>query len=661
MCGIFGLLSLDKSKLREELLNKSLDQIHHRGPDGKGIWLADNREVIFGHTRLSIIDLSHQASQPMMSSSGKLVITFNGEIYNFKELKLELDNLKKNTWKSMSDTEVLIELIDYYGLDVTLDKIEGMFAFALYDKFKNIFYLVRDKCGEKPAYYGTVNNNFVFGSDLNSFRCLINFNNKINLNSIKSYFQFSYIKAPLTIYENIYKLEPGQYLKINLNNKINSSEKFFLNQNIFQLNKWWSHEKTYQKEFKKKNHLLIDLENELENELENSTRSQMYADVPMGSFLSGGIDSSIISSFMCKNSKKKIETFTIGFDDNSYDESIYAKKIAKHLGTNHNELILGNSQLKEYLELMPNIYSEPFGDSSQLPTFLLSKFASQKVKVALSGDGGDELFGGYNRYILAKKYLYLIKYLPKNIKNILSFFLSNTPELFWIVVENILNIFKKNSVNLNEKILKISNKIPYILDEKSFFFSMTNQFNQNEKVLNFDNFKFDNEYNFEINNLNKIEEMILQDKITYLPDDILTKVDRASMYCSIETRAPFLTKNLLELSCRIPMDYKIRNNKGKFLLRNILKKHVPENLFERPKMGFGIPIDKWLRTFLKEMTLDTLNLKKIQDQGILNKEYIKKILNAHYIKKKNHGTKIWTILMFQLWYDKHLNLNKQIS
>jgi asparagine synthase (glutamine-hydrolysing) len=654
MCGIFGLLSSTNS-LNELNLRNIINSMNHRGPDHSGSWVNKNRNLLFAHTRLSILDLSNKGCQPMHSSSGRFTIVYNGEIYNHQKLRKIINNTSKNIyWKSNSDTETLLELFEIYGVEKTLDSIEGMFAFGVWDNKFNELTLARDRIGEKPLYFGLVEKDFIFSSEIKSIKQHPKFLKDISAEALNYYFAYNYIKAPYSIYKNIFKLQPGSILKLNhdeLHNLKNQNSQKNLIEN-FRIKKWWSVYEAYTKNDNIiKSSSLEKNSFELEKLLNQSIQTQMISDVPIGCFLSGGIDSTLISLLMQKISRSKLKTFTIGFDDSNFNESIYAKRIANFIGTDHTEMILKPKDISDIIIQMYKIYDEPFSDSSQIPTFFVSKLARNQVKVALSGDGGDELFGGYNRYLWVSSVWKLISIVPFNVRKVLGYFLSTTPEKFWNFFEQIFQS-TLNIKMLDNKIKKLANRLKYVKSFEDLYFSLVVEFRPEDNILINKiilNLQFDED--LKRLNLANVEKMMVQDKISYLPDDIMCKIDRASMHHSLETRAPFLNSEILYFSSQLPTFQKIIKNKGKIILREILNRYIPGKYFERPKMGFGMPLDSWLRRDLKDWVFDTLCEKKISEQGYLNAKLIKKLLYEHYSNKRQWGNKIWSILMFQSWMD----------
>ena len=646
MCGITGFYSNSKMEF-QKIISKMNEAIAYRGPDASGIWYDKDIGIILGHQRLSILELSSAGSQPMRSKSSRYIITYNGEIYNHFEIREELKRNKMSIlWQGNSDTETLLEAIDFWGIEKTLQKIDGMYAFGLYDRKKNNLILARDRMGEKPLYYGYQGNGentvFLFGSELKSLKEHPLFSPEINRNSVALQLRYNYIPAPYSIYKNIFKLKPGQYLVL--------SELDLKKNTLANPKNYWS----------LKDQIIIGKESQinmeekyqiksLEDHLKKSVQKQMISDVPIGAFLSGGIDSSTIVSMMQSLSTRPIKTFTVGFDDKEYNEADFAKKIANHLGTDHHELFISSEKIINTIPSIPSIYDEPFSDSSQIPTFLIAKLAKDSVKVALSGDGGDELFCGYNRHIFSKKLSLIFNTTPLMIRKILAEFILCLPINYWNYLGKAFPLFG-NHKNLGDKLNRISSSLKLDKLDDLHLNLISQCKNPNDLVINGQESHtlFDN-IDQEIRNLELQEQMMVLDQLTYLPDDILVKVDRAAMSSSLETRMPFLDHNLVEFAWRIPHRLKFRNGKGKWIIRKILNNYIPKDLIERPKMGFGVPLDSWLRGSLKDWAEDLIDEKKLKNEGFLNSKIVKNIWNEHLSRKRNCQNELWAILMFQSW------------
>lgn len=647
MCGFVGYISQNHSSHSESLLRSMSQAIQHRGPDHSGTWVDMDASFCLAFKRLAILDLSEAGNQPMVSSTGRYVIAFNGEIYNYQILKKDLEKeYDCIDWRGSSDTELLLFLIEKYGLNAALQKCVGMFAVALWDRKLNHLSLARDRFGEKPLYYGWLEQGFVFGSDIQSFRKFPNFSNKICKKALGLYLNYSYVPAPLSIYENIFKIEPGQIIKFSS-----------ISGEVSKISKSWYWKIEEQLEKSKANPFTSDKEAEgcLHETLRNSVKLQLISDVPLGAFLSGGIDSSLIVSLMQENSIDPVKTFTIGFEDKKFDESIYAKKIANHLRTDHTEVILNPKEALEVIPEIPNIYSEPFADSSQIPTFLVSKIAKSSVTVSLSGDGGDEIFAGYNRYYWGEQIWKKINWTPFWARRSAGRFFKKIPTGVYDSAEIIYNFFRKaEGISfLNDKVLRLSDRLQFINSEESLYTSLCTEWNDVNHLLSKDFQSKDHSFqSFQHHDfLSGVEHMMYWDISSYLKEDILTKVDRAAMANSLETRAPFLDHRVAEVAWRMKDSQLTSNFKGKLPLRRILAKYIPIELYERPKSGFGIPVGDWLRGPLYGWAIDLLDEISINEEGIFNYAAINLLWSQHQSKKFDHTVKLWNILIFRAWME----------
>jgi len=625
--------------------------VSHRGPDTNGTWVDSDSGIVLGHQRLSIIDLSSAGNQPMQSSSGRYILTYNGEVYNHLEVRRELKKYNSNIkWRGNSDTETLLEAVDFWGIEISLQKIDGMFAFGLWDKKKRCLILARDRIGEKPLYYGWQgkgdNKVFLFGSELKALKVHPEFNGEINRDAISLQLQYNYIPAPYSIYKDIYKLLPGHYLQLKEDD---------LKKNLLPCSKsYWS--LTEHAINGNKNHLKLcenDIQKGLEEYLLSSVKKQMISDVSLGAFLSGGIDSSTIVAMMQSQSNNPIKTFTIGFSENNFSEAPYAKKIANYLGTDHTELFVSPKKAMEVIPNLSTIYDEPFSDPSQIPTFLVSQLAKQHVKVALSGDGGDELFCGYGRYITSKKFWNLFSLMPITFRKILASGIRSISPQDWTNISKFLPGLNTYS-NFGDKVHKGVN----ILEAKTLYdlyYTLNTQWhNSTEIVINSkEQGTLMTSLKPELLGLDSQQQMMALDSITYLPDNILVKVDRAAMASSLETRAPFLDHKLLEYTWKIPQSLKLKNGQGKWILKKILNQYVPNDLTDRPKMGFGIPIETWLRGPLRDWAEDLLNEERLNQEGYFNPKVIRDKWNEHISGKRNWKSSLWSVLMFQSWIDSN--------
>jgi asparagine synthase (glutamine-hydrolysing) len=647
MCGFFGVLGDSNVNFDETL--KSLKAINHRGPDDFGVWDDIDDKISLGHNRLSIVDLSSLGHQPMISSNKRYVIAYNGEIYNFLQVREELENSQiKINWYGKSDTEVLLEAVSCWGLEKTLNKINGMFGFALWDRIDKTLVLARDRMGEKPVYFGWQHEVFLFGSDLASFREHTCFENIIDRDALSLYMRHSYIPAPYSIYKNIQKLLPGHLLKIALGKK------------DLEIVKYWDEINVINNA--KETPFLGDLKDSvstLENLLINSVKNKMVADVPIGAFLSGGVDSSLIAALMQSQSNKPIKTFTIGFDDVKFNEAKYAKEVSEFLKTEHTEYYFTDNEILELVPLLNDVYSEPFADSSQLPTILVSRLAKNDVTVALTGDGGDELFCGYRTYSIAEKLENIRNsILPNQLFSLLSS--QNFHKSF-----SSLEYFVRSSCGFNselvltQKLIKTAEVLGKNSREELYRSLISRWENPTDVVLNSSELdSFFTSKSKVLAKLNFKEYMMSVDTLTYLPDNNLCKVDRASMFSSLETRIPLLDQNIIQFAWSLPIETKFYNNETKWPLKQILYKYVPQKLIERPKMGFSVPLADWLRGPLREWAEELLSEKRLKEDGFFESSSIRKIWLEHLSLKFNWQHKIWNVLMFQSWLD---NTRKKVA
>ena len=653
MCGIAGIFGQRSSNdLLDVQVKKMTQTLSHRGPDDSGFWVNKDYTLALGHRRLSVLDLSKAGHQPMESSCGRFVMTFNGEIYNHLNIRRELE-LKHGRllWRGSSDTETVIEGFSKWGIDETLERMVGMFALAVWDKSKERLYLSRDRIGEKPLYFGWSNGNFVFGSELKAIKSLSGFNNEIDRDSLCLYLRHCYIPSPRSIYKDIYKLQPGCILDLSLKETLSPPPLSFVSSKL-KLRQYWS---LKDKVEEGKQNMITDGQEAsdlLEEALRKSIKLQSIADVPLGCFLSGGIDSSLIASLMQSDSISPVHSYSIGFNESDYDEAIYAKEVAEHLGTKHTELYVSSSDALSVVPKLPNLYDEPFADSSQIPTYLVSKMARDHVTVALSGDAGDELFGGYNRHLLAPSLWSLISFCPQSLRPIFSKAISLFPSSVLNQIGKVIPGTYKTAF-LGHKLHRFADRLDSVMHEDDLYFSLVSEWNNPQKIVLGSkepiSFLRDKSLWPELDSFQ--ERMMFLDTMTYLPDDILVKVDRASMGISLETRAPFLDHRVVELATRIPLNLKINNGKGKQILRKILYKYVPKELIERPKQGFSIPLAEWLRGPLKDWSEDLLSESRLKNEGFFDPSLVRGSWKEHLEGKGNWELGLWSILMFQAWLD----------
>ena len=634
MCGIFGSIGSD---LSYEKAMKICNILKHRGPDDGDVWLDKKNQVCIGQRRLSIIDLSERAGQPMKSQCGNFILTYNGEIYNYLLLRKKLQKFGY-VFKSTSDTEVLLAGCLVWGVENTLKKLEGMFTFAFYNIKENSLWLARDPMGIKPLYYSILGHKIVFASELSP---LLSFNwvsKSLNKNSLFSYFRYGYIPTPFSIFKNINKLYAGNFL--------------FFKEGNHKICSYWEHDKVIKS--KDKFNLgernfdgYVDL---IEEGLMRSVKSHMQADVPYGAFLSGGIDSSIIVALMQKQSLKKINTFSIGFKEKAHDESKHANLVANHIGTNHNEIMINHKDAINALIDSSKYFDEPFADNSSIPTYLVSKFARNSVKVCLSGDGGDELYGGYPRYFWAQR----IEELKKNypiVSMLLRRIFYSTPNLVLDkLIDPLLMYRYSSSEGLSYRVKRMAK---YLEVNREFIYQeLTPYWTDPSKLINMKEYKNIGNDNISYPELLWSEEMMLIDQKYYLQDNILTKLDRTSMAVSLEARVPFLTHKMVELSWDFPTSLKFQNkgDKGKLILRKLLERYIPQEMVDRPKQGFGLPLNIWLRGPLRDWVENTFNNRIVEKSG-LNRLEVNKLWKNH-LNGNNLQEKIWSIVMYIQWYER---------
>ncbi len=632
MCGISGFCNFkyDHQLNIERMMNRMI----HRGPDSGGYVTVEEAGLTMGHRRLSIIDISNNGAQPMTSHNGRYVIVFNGEIYNYLELKESLltDSslgISASDFAGTSDTEVLLEMISVYGIDETVKKCKGMFAFAVYDKREHVLYLSRDRIGEKPLYYGRVGDAFVFASDIGSIAALEGFDNKINTGVLDLYFINGYIPAPYSIYEGIYKLKPGTVLSI--------AAPFDTGTDVIVKPYWDMKEVAYNGQHNLFKGSFNDAVDELDKRLRDSIKGQMISDVPLGAFLSAGIDSSTTVSIMQQISSAKVKSFTIGMNEKDFNEAECAKEIAKHLGTEHTELYITEDDAKNVIPKLPYIFGEPFADSSQIPTYLVSKMTREHVTVSLSGDGGDELFCGYREYESVAKGWNKIKNIPYLLRKPVSSIVLHTP------------LCSNRSTRIRASLLGAcgpKDMYNLSLNSDSFITDIANA----KGTLAGSNDLMEPNYTGEVHH-----DIMLMDMLMYHPDDILVKVDRCAMAVSLETRVPMLDKDVVEFAWSLPIDYLYdeENKIGKKVLREVLYRYVPKEMMDRPKTGFGIPIEKWLRedAKLREWAENLIAPSKLIAQGYLNHEVVTSLWK-NYVDNNVWCVQIWYILMFQAWLEE---------
>jgi len=646
MCGITGYWSLKQPDPR--IVERMASQIESRGPDDAGSWSASNAGLALAHRRLSVLDLSPAGHQPMHSTCGRYTLIYNGEIYNHLNLRAELENEGGGfDWRGHSDTETLLACFSAWGVEPTLQAAVGMFAIALWDKKDRTLTLARDRMGEKPLYWGWCDDVFLFGSELKALRVHPAFNAEINRNALTLLLRHCYIPAPYSIYKGIQKLLPGHWVSVFLGSTV-ATAKSAESVAYWRMND--AVEQGLANPFTGSPEAAVDA---LETQLTASIGEQMLADVPLGAFLSGGVDSSTVVALMQSQSPRPVRTFTIGFDQSGYDEATHAKAVANHLGTDHTELYVRPEDALAIIPKLPSMYCEPFSDSSQIPTFLVSQMAKQHVTVALSGDGGDELFGGYNRYMAARKVWGPVQRLPAFTRHAAAGLLRALPPATWDKLFDWARPVLPKRFQLSipgEKARKLADVLT-LSDGHAFYRQLTSHWTDPASIvigvtepqtLFTDAAAWPKTDSLE-------HAMIAMDAQTYMADDILTKVDRAAMAASLETRVPMLDHRVVELAWQMPLGFKIRDGQGKWLLRQVLYRHVPKELIERPKAGFGIPLDSWLRGPLRDWAEALLDHDRLEREGFFRPQPIRTMWSEHLSGKKNWQYHLWNILMFQAW------------
>lgn len=624
MCGIAGFCMPGKNWEIE--IHKMNERMFHRGPDAGGYWKSEDDKVVFGHRRLSIVDLTPGGAQPMISASGRYAMVFNGEIYNYKKLKERLLSEKKvSSFRGTSDTEVLLEAFEHYGVDATLQECKGMFAIALYDKQEKVLRLMRDRVGEKPLYYGFVNGRFVFASDLGSIREMENFHNPIDTKVLNIYFVHGYIPAPYSIYQDIYKLEPGCVLTI---------QEPFTKDQIRIVPYWSMMDAALQGEKNPFKGTEQEASLELERLLKEAIKDQMVADVPVGAFLSAGIDSSTIVSLMQELSgSKKVHTYTIGMQDKDFNEAVIAKQIAGMIGTEHTEMYIDQDDAKAVIPQLAKMFSEPFADSSQIPTYLVSKLTRQHVTVSLSGDAGDELFCGYGMYTSVERIWNKMKGVPYFVRKPISTVLTHNPLI-------------KDKILQNKSLLLGAKSIEQLYEYDCQEERLARKLSLDQSPCAFAHSEYPAGYLKDPKS-----NLMLMNMKMYHPDDILVKVDRAAMAVSLETRVPMLDRDVIEFAWSLPIEYKYSDGVTKRVLRDILYRYVPKEIMERPKTGFSIPIHRWLKEKgLRDWAEGLLNPEKIKAQGILDEKIVSRMWED-YMERDVWRVQIWYLLMFQAFME----------
>ncbi len=647
MCGLTGFLACGTAcpAGAEALARRMAAALTHRGPDDQGVWADADTGIALAHRRLSILDLSPQGHQPMLSQCGRYVIVFNGEVYNFAAIRDELERAgAAPAWRGHSDTEVMLAAIAAWGLEAALKKFVGMFAFALWDREARTLSLARDRLGEKPLYYGWQGKTFLFGSELKALRAHPAFRAGIDRDALTLFLRHNAIPSPYSIYHGIHKLPPGTFLQLQAGQKDARPVAYWSARHVAeagQRNPYQGSER--------------EATDELARLLGQAVGGQMVADVPLGAFLSGGIDSTTVVALMQAQSARPVKTFTIGFNEPGYNEAEHAHAVARHLGCEHTELYVTPQDAIDVIPSLAAIYDEPFADSSQIPTCLVSHLARQHVTVSLSGDGGDELFGGYNRYFWARNLWRKLGWAPRPLRAALAGVLTALPPSAWNAAFQKLERWlpaRLRYANPGDKLHKAAEILAVRSPEEIYLGLVSHWKNPAQLVPGSHeppSLLTDPAHRADLPDFE--HRMMYLDTVTYLPDDILTKVDRAAMAVSLETRVPLLDHRLVEFAWRVPLSMKIRNSQGKWLLRQVLYRYVPKDLIERPKMGFGVPIDHWLRGPLRDWAEALLSEERLEREGFLDPVPIRQRWQEHLSGKRNWQYHLWDVLMWQAWLE----------
>ncbi|WP_296949174.1 asparagine synthase (glutamine-hydrolyzing) [uncultured Massilia sp.] len=652
MCGLVGFLGNgfggDKAGAHA-VVKRMTDAVLSRGPDDAGSWFCENGPIGLGHRRLAIVDLSPAGHQPMAAASGRYMMVFNGEIYNHALLRKELETGgKAPVWRGHSDTETLLAGFDAWGIQKTIERAIGMFAIAVWDRELKMLSLVRDRLGEKPLYYGWQGNGenavFLFGSELSALRAHPHFVNKIDRGALSLLLRNSYIPAPYSIYQGISKLAPGKILCVSLEQREPKIVTYWAGDSVVEAGVRNPFAGSPEEAVIELEHLLMD-----------AVRQQMMADVPLGAFLSGGVDSSTVVALMQAQATRPVKTFSIGFHEPGYNEAEHAKAVAAHLGTEHTELYVTSREAREVIPSLPSLYNEPFSDSSQIPTYLVSRLARQHVTVSLSGDAGDELFCGYNRYKMASRMWDNISMAPSVLRRVAAAGITSISPKHWNVLAGSVKGVLPRSLrfaNVGDKLHKGAAVLASRDFDSLYLHLCAHWYDPAEVVV--DGFQPPTvlvEDAPRLEGLDKIQRMMALDMLAYLPDDILAKVDRAAMGVSLETRVPMLDHRVVEFAWKLPQSLKLREGQSKWVLREVLYRHVPKALIERPKMGFAVPIADWLRGPLRDWAETLLDERRLREEGYFHAGPIRTKWKQHLSGQRNWQAHLWDVLMFQSWLE----------
>jgi asparagine synthase (glutamine-hydrolysing) len=643
MCGIAGLIQGRAGEVDcGSTVTQMTDAIAHRGPDDSGSWLDTQCGIGLGHRRLSILDLSAEGHQPMHSATGRFVMVYNGEVYNFRELRRTLEGTGAR-FRGASDTEVILAGVEAWGLKETVRRLNGIFALALWDRQEHRLWLVRDHLGVKPLYYGWVRGQFAFASELSAIRRMPGFEGEIDRDSLALLLRYNCIPAPHSVFRNVHKLPPGCLLSLPARARPGDET----------VEEYWSLHAVAERGLADPFRGSVDEATDaLEAVLRGAIGHQMVSDVPLGAFLSGGVDSSVVVAMMQAQSTARVKTFSLGFDDRAYDESAHAARVAAHLGTDHTEMIVTAADAQAVIPLLPRIYDEPFADSSQIPTYLVSKLAREHVTVSLSGDGGDELFAGYNRHVVGESTWNRLRRVPLPLRSGVARGVTAISPAAW---DRGLEVARRIAPRVVRR-----TKLGYHAHKFASIFSAREPMDIYRRVVS----HWDDPASVVLGAREPMtpafdrtraplgrlpEEMMALDMVTYLPDDILVKVDRASMAVGLEARVPLLDLDVVDFAWHLPLDMKLRGGRGKHLLREVLYRHVPRELIDRPKAGFGVPIDAWLRGPLREWADDLLEPSRMRQEGIIDVQSVRTVWDAHQAGRIDAQYLLWDVLMIQAW------------
>jgi asparagine synthase (glutamine-hydrolysing) len=641
MCGITGFVTSAGNGSANELharVGAMNDSVRYRGPDDDGLWVDAEAGVAIGHRRLSIIDLSPAGHQPMVSANGRYVLSYNGEVYSYQEIRAELE-ARGHRFRGHSDTEVMLESFAVNGIEPTVQRLVGMFALAVWDREERTLTLIRDRLGIKPLYWAQFGDLFLFGSELKALRAHPGWSPRLDREAVALFMRHNYVPAPRTIYQGVYKLEPGTILTLPWRGKP-------------KITRYWDARAIaragIESPLRANDSELVD---QLATLLQDAIRRRMVADVPLGAFLSGGIDSSVVTALMQAANTGKVKSFSIGFDIPGFDEAKHAAAVANHLGTDHTEMTVTAKEALDLIPRLPEIYDEPFADSSQIPTYLVSAMTRQHVTVALSGDGGDELFAGYNRYKAATRLWHGLSMLPFALREGLARGLTSVSPDCWSQLATLIPARFRPAL-MGDKIHKFASVLQ-LKDTGALYRRLVTHWEPADVMPGTAEPRgvlWDARLETELPNL--LDRMQLLDLLTYLPDDILTKVDRASMAVSLEARVPLLDHRVVEFSWRLPRAAKLRHGKGKWLLRQVLYRHVPPKLVERPKMGFGIPLGEWLRGPLRHWAEALLDERRLREADLVDAALVRRHWDEHLSGRRNWQYLLWDVLMLESWREK---------